>query len=159
MEERDVTGEKRPTMRWLTRCQLLWVCLLLAACGGKRAYLVELKYVPQVPPGVGMTVAAVALAPFVDLRTNKEEVGIRTRLDGGVDRFITTPGSVREGVERRASRRRVSVSEYMSRAKRGVVGTPEECEEQVRAYEDAGVEYLILRFRDMTDTVQLELFA
>ena len=91
-------------MKWLIRCQLLWLFLLLSACGGKKAYLVELNYMPQVPPRVGMSEAAVALAPFIDLRTNKEDVGIRTKLDGGVDRYITSPGSVREGVEKAVER-------------------------------------------------------
>lgn len=75
------------------------IFLVLAACGGKKTYLVEIKYVPQTPPSLRVKHARVAVAPFIDRRSQRDDVGIRKKLDGSVDRYTTAPTTVSESVK------------------------------------------------------------
>jgi hypothetical protein len=76
------------------------VCLLLAACGGGKTYLVDLEYVPQTPPYLKAKPATIAVAPFIDKRSSTNDVGIRKKLDGTVDRYTTAPSSLSEGIKK-----------------------------------------------------------
>jgi len=78
---------------------IVLIFLLFPTCGGK-TYLVDLKYVPQTPPGLKVKPAVVAVAPFIDMRSHRNDVGIRKKLDGSVDRYTTAPTSVSDGVKK-----------------------------------------------------------
>ena len=78
--------------------------LLLTACTGARTFVVDLTYVPQSPPVLKVEKAVVAIAPFRDKRDGKKDVGVRSKLDGSVDQFITTPDSVGERVRKAVER-------------------------------------------------------
>ncbi len=83
---------------------LLWqfalIFLLLAACGGRKTYPVDLRYVPQTPPSLKAEKAKVAVAPVINKRSTRNDVGIRKKLDGSVDQFTTAPTTVSEGVQK-----------------------------------------------------------
>ncbi|NIO05810.1 MAG: hypothetical protein GTN74_14755 [Proteobacteria bacterium] len=79
------------------------VFFFLSACGG-RTFLVDLRYMPQTPFVLRAEPSTVALAPFIDDRTEKGDVGVRRRLDGSVDRFTTAPTPVAEGVKKAVER-------------------------------------------------------
>lgn len=70
-----------------------------------------------------------------------------------------TKEELRNRIKRRAMERGLPEEEYMASMRRGVAGIPEQCVQQVKAYQDAGVDHLILRFRDMKNLKPLELFA
>ena len=78
--------------------------LLLTACAGARTFVVDLTYVPQSPPVLKAEKTVVAIAPFMDKRDGKRDVGVRTKLDGSVDQFITAPDSVSEQVRKAVER-------------------------------------------------------
>ena len=78
--------------------------LLLTACTGARTFVVDLTYVPQSPPVLKVEKAVVAIAPFRDKRDGKKDVGVRSKLDGSVDQFITAPDSVGERVRKAVER-------------------------------------------------------
>ncbi len=80
--------------------KLLSILVLFSACGGGKTYIVAMKYVPQAPPVLKVKPAKVAVAPFVDKRREKRDVGIRRRLDGSVDRFTMARLSAAEGVQK-----------------------------------------------------------
>ncbi|NIQ38067.1 MAG: hypothetical protein GTN81_05710 [Proteobacteria bacterium] len=82
---------------------LLLIFLFLTGCGGK-TFLVNLTYVPQAPPSLKVGPTSVAIAPFVDERNEKNDVGVRRRLDGSVDRYTTAPSSVAEVVKKAVGR-------------------------------------------------------
>jgi len=78
--------------------------LLLAACGASKTYLVDIRYVPQTPPGLKVKQTMMGIAPFIDKRSRKTDVGIRNKLDGSLDRYTTAPASpsasIKKAVER-----------------------------------------------------------
>ena len=78
--------------------------LVLTACAGARTFIVDLAYVPQSPAVLEVEKVAVAIAPFMDKRDGKKDVGVRSKLDGSVDQFITAPGSVSEQVRKAVER-------------------------------------------------------
>jgi len=78
--------------------------LLVTACTGGRTFVVDLTYVPQSPPVLEVEKAVVAIAPFMDKRDGKKDVGVRSKLDGSVDQFITAPDSVSERVRKAVER-------------------------------------------------------
>lgn len=91
--------ERRNTVKRLFLWPLVLILVLLPACGGRKTYLVDIKYVPQVPPSLKVKQATVAVAPFIDKRSNTDDVGIRKKLDGSLDRFTTGRFSVGESVK------------------------------------------------------------
>jgi hypothetical protein len=74
--------------------------VLLCGCGAGKVYLIDLQYVPQVPPSLKSGPRTVAVAPFVDRKSGAHEIGIRKKLDGSLDRFTTGRLSVNEAVRR-----------------------------------------------------------
>jgi hypothetical protein len=96
--------ERRKWMRGNTLRYMGLGLLVLSACAGARTFIVDLTYVPQSPPVLDVERAVVAIAPFVDKRNGQRDVGLRSKLDGSVDQFITAPdsvgGRVRKAVER-----------------------------------------------------------
>lgn len=79
---------------------LVLIFLLLAACGASKTYLVDIRYVPQSPPSPKVKQGVVGMAPFVDRRSRKNDVAIRNKLDGSVDRYTTAPASVSERIKK-----------------------------------------------------------
>jgi len=92
--------ERRNTMKRVSFWQFALIFLLFSACGASRTYLVDLKYVPQTPPGLKAKPKIVAVAPFIDMRSHKNDVGIGKKRDGSVDRYTTAPITVSEGVKK-----------------------------------------------------------
>ena len=82
--------------------QLLFVSLILflASCTTSKTYSVQIKYVPQTPPGLEDRELLVGVAPFTDRRGRDHDVGVREKLDGSLDQFVSAPPSVSEGVRR-----------------------------------------------------------
>jgi len=78
--------------------------LLLTACAGARTFVVDLTYVPQSPPVLEAEKTVVAIAPFMDKRHGTRNVGLRRKLDGSVDQFVTAPDSVSEQVRKAVGR-------------------------------------------------------
>jgi ribosomal protein L31E len=89
---------RRKTMKKPSLWALLLILFFFSACGGRKTYLVDLRYVPQIPAHLKGNQATVAVAPFVDKRSHRDDVGIRKKLDGSIDRYTTTPTSASEGI-------------------------------------------------------------
>ena len=79
---------------WVTVMMLVLLC----GCGAEKVYLMDLQYVPQVPPSLKSGPRTVAVAPFAISKSGIRDIGIRKKLDGGLDRFTTGRLSVNEAV-------------------------------------------------------------
>jgi len=90
-------------MRKVLCWQWVLIFLFFLACGGQ-TFLVNLRYVPQIPPALKVKPTTVAVAPFVDKRNKRNDVGLRRRLDGSLDRFTTGPVSAAEGAQKAVER-------------------------------------------------------
>jgi len=91
-------------MRKLIVLLLFLVFLVLSACGASRTYLVDINYVPQIPPTLKVEPTTVAVAPFMDGRSHGNDVGIRNKLDGSFDRYTTAPATVGEAIRKAVER-------------------------------------------------------
>jgi F420-dependent oxidoreductase-like protein len=62
-------------------------------------------------------------------------------------------------IEQRAERRGISPEKYRERLGYAAIRTPEDCIDNLKSYEDAGVTYFFLRYLDFRDLDGLRLFA
>ncbi|MFH1625535.1 MAG: hypothetical protein ABID54_10345 [Pseudomonadota bacterium] len=80
---------------------LVLVILSVVGCAGGRIYLVNLKYLPEKTTGQAIRrdkPLTVGVQTFEDLRTKKDDVGRRVRLQGQVDVFRSDPVPINEAV-------------------------------------------------------------
>ena len=90
----------------------------------------------------------------VGRRMDEIEVTHNTRVFIGEDER-----ELAELIQQTAAAQNVTEAEMRASLSNAVVGTPDQCAEQIRSYADAGIRYLFLIFPDPTPTRGLELFS